>query len=96
MECIVPGLSLPDAIYYFKEEVVKQFLDISEIFDYNPEETYFVVFRRYTDPREVRIWGRELKIGDEETLSKKFELLYSLTETIAQNQEMDFGPKEIH
>ena len=96
MECIVPGLSFPDEIRYFKEEVVKEILDISEIFAYNPEETYFVVFRRYTDPREVRIWGRELKIGDEETWSKKFELLYSLTETNAQNQEMCPDPKELH
>ena len=103
MEYIVTGGNLPDDLYHYRDENLKQFFSgldggkyLEEYNNYDPEKIYYVGFARYTKPGVVRIWKRELKIVDEETWNKKFALLNFLTEQYAQNQEMCPDPKELH
>ena len=99
MECIVPGLNLPDDLYYYKDEGVKQLFAkdknfIEEYDNYDPKGTYFVIFDRFTKIGAVNIWRNPITIFDEKIRNENFALLNTVKATGVLDEEIDFDPNE--
>jgi len=108
----VPGLNIPDIYYYKDEGVKQRISELDRVIldlksyrdkcflegynNYDPEETYYVVFHRYTKSGAVSIWQNQIKIVSEETWNKKFEFLNVVKALDALDQETCLNPKEIH